>query len=58
MGVHLSPLDLARAAATAPFLTSRFAAVRIAGKLPVLDGFADRYVTDLVRRRLDDYGIP
>ncbi|WP_168704145.1 oxygenase MpaB family protein [Gordonia paraffinivorans] len=58
MGVHLSPLDVARAAATAPFLTSRFAAVRIAGKLPVLDGFADRYVTDLVRRRLDDYAIP
>ncbi|MDS1114955.1 hypothetical protein RD149_14390 [Gordonia westfalica] len=39
-------------------MTSRFAAVRIAGKLPVLQELADQYVTDLVKRRLDDYGIP
>ncbi|MEO9328925.1 oxygenase MpaB family protein [Gordonia aurantiaca] len=58
MGVKLSLTDVARAAATAPFLTSRFAAVRIAGRLPVLRDVADQYVTDLVRRRLDDYGIP
>ncbi len=58
MGVDLSIADLARAAATAPWLTGRFAAVRIAGKLPVLQDLADQYITDLVRRRLDDYGIP
>lgn len=58
MGVDLSVTDFARAAATAPLLTSRFAAVRIAGKLPVLQELADQYVTDLVKRRLDDYGIP
>ncbi|WP_026917978.1 oxygenase MpaB family protein [Gordonia shandongensis] len=58
MGVPLSLGDVARAAATAPFLTSRFAAVRIASKIPPLRGLTDRYVTDVVRRRLDDYGIP
>ncbi|GAB98669.1 hypothetical protein GONAM_02_01920 [Gordonia namibiensis NBRC 108229] len=58
MGVDLSVTDLARAAATAPWLTSRFAAVRIAGRLPVLQDLADQYITELVKRRLDDYGIP
>ncbi|MCR5976696.1 DUF2236 domain-containing protein [Gordonia jinghuaiqii] len=58
MGVTVSIADFARAAATAPFLTSRFATVRIAGKLPVLHGLAEQYVTKATKRRLDDYGVP
>ncbi|MBA5847026.1 oxygenase MpaB family protein [Gordonia amicalis] len=58
MGVDLSVNDFARAAVTAPLLTGRFAAVRIAGKVPVLQNVADQYITALVKRRLDDYGIP
>lgn len=58
MGVDVGPADVLRAAVTAPYLTGRFQTVKLASKLPVLRDLADRYVTDLVRRRLDDYGIP
>ncbi|WP_026342852.1 oxygenase MpaB family protein [Nocardia sp. BMG111209] len=56
MGVTIGPGDIARIAATAPFLIGRLLAVHGADRIPGLRWAVDRYTTALVERRLITYG--
>lgn len=58
MGIDFGPADIARIAATAPFLVGRFLAVRAAGRVPALRKAVDAYVIRVAKRRLATYGKP
>jgi hypothetical protein len=58
MGVNIGIGDLARIAATGPFIGGRLVTVAAAGRLPALQKVSSRYLTRQVRHRLDVYGIP
>lgn len=57
-GVLIGPADLARIAATAPFIVGRLLVVLGASRLPLLEPAVDRYLVALVERRLATYGNP
>ncbi|MEU1209389.1 oxygenase MpaB family protein [Nocardia sp. NPDC005825] len=58
MGVHFGGADMARVAATAPFILVRFLGVRFASGRCTLSGPADRYTQRVLERRLATYGNP
>ncbi len=58
MGVHLSPLDTALVAATAPVILGRAKAVQLLDRVPPLRPVVDTYVTWALRQRLRGYGHP
>ncbi|MGW5381063.1 oxygenase MpaB family protein [Nocardia sp. NPDC003963] len=58
MGVHLGAADIARIAATAPFIVGRLLIVARAHRVWWLRPAVDRYLTGSVERRLADYGNP
>ena len=58
MGVHLSPLDTALVAATAPVILGRAKAVQLLDRVPPLRPAVDTYVTWALRQRLRSYGHP
>ncbi len=55
-GVDLEAADFARIAVTAPFIIGRLLVVQAASKVPALDAAVDRYLVNLVHRRLATYG--
>ncbi|MGI5221504.1 oxygenase MpaB family protein [Nocardia sp. CA-290969] len=58
MGVTLGPADVARIAATAPFILGRLLLVDAATRIPPLAKVVDRYLVRLIERRLETYGNP
>jgi hypothetical protein len=56
MGVHLTPVDTAKVAVTAPFIVGRAKAVQLLDKVPPLRPAVDTYVTWALRQRLRGYG--
>lgn len=58
MGVTLGPADFARIAATAPFILGRLLLVDRAARIPRLAPAVDRYLVELIERRLVTYGKP
>jgi hypothetical protein len=58
MGVDYGVGDKLRVAATAPFVTGRFLAVRAASTVPLLRDAVDRYAIRVIKRRLATYGKP
>lgn len=58
MGITLGPADFARIAATAPFILGRLLLVDRAARIPRLAPAVDRYLVELIERRLATYGKP
>jgi ER-bound oxygenase mpaB/B'/Rubber oxygenase, catalytic domain len=58
MGVHLTPIDTARVAVTAPFILGRAKAVQLLDGIAPLRPAVDTYVTWALRQRLRSYGHP
>jgi hypothetical protein len=58
MGVHMTPVDVARVAVTAPFILGRAKAVQLLDRVPPLRPAVDSYVTWALRQRLRSYGHP
>ncbi len=56
MGVDFGRADVARIAATAPFVLGRYIAVGQARRIPVLRKSVDAYLVRMVERRLRQYG--
>lgn len=57
-GVRVTPADVVRVAATAPFVLGRVAAVTAASRVPVLRDIADSYAIRMLKKRLKTYGQP
>ncbi|GEE00320.1 hypothetical protein nbrc107696_07660 [Gordonia spumicola] len=58
MGVELGLSDVARIAATGPFIVGRYLAVRAGNRIPMLRDPIDRYLVRLLAKRLVTYGKP
>ncbi|WP_068268750.1 oxygenase MpaB family protein [Aldersonia kunmingensis] len=58
MGVHLTNTDVAKVAATAPFILGRFALVEGASRVPVIQNPVDDYTIRMIHKRLKTYGNP